>query len=62
MKRVILAAFAAALTPSGALACQSARKIGSDALLMTNGSRGADDPCLKQVEFSSPIHLALDQL
>ncbi len=40
----------------------SACKIGSDALLMTIGSRGADDARLEQIEFSSSIHLALDQL
>ena len=42
--------------------CVSAWKIGSDALLMTIGSRGADDARLQQIEFSSPIHLTLDQL
>ena len=39
---------------SGTLQCQTASKIGSDALSVTIGSRGADDPCLKQIEFSSP--------
>ena len=50
------------LTRQPGVRCQSASEIGSDALLMTIGSRGADDARLQQIEFSSPIHLTLDQL
>jgi hypothetical protein len=57
-------------TAAGTPSCQSARKRtpglackrGSDALLVTIRSLCADDAGLEQIEFSSAIHLALDEL
>ncbi len=42
--------------------CVSACKFGSDAVLMICASGCANQPGLKQVEFSSTVHLSFDQL
>jgi hypothetical protein len=47
----------------GRFVCQSASKIGSDALSMiVVDSLSADEPRLKEIEIGAPIHLAFNQL
>lgn len=42
--------------------CQTALKIGSDAVLMMVTSGRSDEPGLQQVELSATVHLSFDQL
>ncbi|MFK3691096.1 DUF6804 family protein [Agrobacterium tumefaciens] len=42
--------------------CQSALNIGSDAILVVRGLSGANDAGLKEVDFSSTVHLAFYEL
>jgi len=44
-----------------ALGCQTARKRGSDAILVTMFSWSPNQPCLEQIDLTAPIHLTLDQ-
>jgi hypothetical protein len=42
--------------------CYSACNFGSDAILVHGGSVGAEQSGLKEVDFSSTVHLAFDEL